>query len=597
MINEAAGYLHQDPARAVSIIGTVLPDAARNPEAYRVLGAAFRRLGQAEDANRAELAAIELSGEDPRLKAAGEALEADDLETAKTLLGQALQEAPNDVAALRMLAEIAARAGFLDQSEQLLRRVLDLAPGFVYARIHLARVLHTQNRPAEALAELDAVRAAEGDHDDTLMLRAAVLSRVGEYGEAIELYTQLLSRHPDVLEMWTSLAHLQKTVGQQEQAVESSRAALDQSPTYGEAWWSLANLKNYRFSEADVTAMETSAQSPVLGDEDRLHLLFALGKAKEERGAYADSFASYERANAIRATQLPYNPAANDAFVEESIKLYTREFFEARAGMGEHARDPIFILGMPRSGSTLIEQILASHPEVEGTAELPDIIVLARQLEDSGGPSRNEGWRNYPALVKDLSPEALRSLGALYIERTRIQRKTDRHYFLDKMPNNWVHVGLIHSILPNAKIIDTRRHPLACGFSNFKQHFARGQEFSYGLERFGHYYRSYVRLMTSFDQAAPGAVYRVLHERLVEDPTEEITGLLEAAGLPFNEACLRFYESKRPVRTASAEQVRRPIDKDAVDQWRHYEDFLGPLKTALGDALEHWDGSLQQVPA
>jgi tetratricopeptide (TPR) repeat protein len=535
------------------------------------------------------MAAIELAGDDPRLVAAGEALEADDLETSKNLLGQALRQAPDDVAALRMLGEIAARGGFLSEAEQLLRRALELAPAFVYARIHLARVLHSQNRPAEALSELDIVRAAEGDHDDTLMLRASILSRVGDYDEAIALYTQLLARSPDVLEMWTSLAHLQKTVGQQEQAVESCRRAIEIAPGYGDAWWSLANLKNHRFSDTEVAAMEAAIETPALGDDDRLQLLFALGKAREERGDYAASFERYAQANEIRASQLPYDPLATETFVEESIKLFTREFFEQRSKLGHPAPAPSFILGMPRSGSTLVEQILASHPAVEGTAELPDIIVLARRLEDAGGPSRNEGWRNYPALVADLSADELNALGKLYLDRTRIQRKTDRPFFIDKMPNNWVHVGLIHSILPNARIIDTRRHPLACGFSNFKQHFARGQEFSYGLDRFGHYYQSYVRLMRSFDEAAPGAVYRLIHERLVDDPTTEITRLLEAAGLPFDDACLRFFESKRPVRTASAEQVRRPIDKDAVDQWRPFEQYLDPLKTALGDALDNWD--------
>jgi hypothetical protein len=273
--------------------------------------------------------------------------------------------------------------------------------------------------------------------------------------------------------------------------------------------------------------------------------------------------------------------------VERSERLFAPEFFTQRAGTGNPAPDPIFIVGLPRSGSTLVEQILASHPLIEGTSELPDIYVLVRSLEPD--PRVAPGATPYPELLADLAVDLFGELGALYLERTRVQRKTDRPFFIDKMPNNWMHVGFIQLILPNAKIIDTRRHPLACGFSNFKQLYAQGQEFSYDLSHFGRHYADYVRLMGHFDRVLPGRIHRLIHEKLVEDPEAEIRKLLDYVGVPFDEACLRFHETKRPVRTASAEQVRQPIRKDAVDDWRAFDAELGPMKEALGSALDHWD--------
>jgi len=350
-------------------------------------------------------------------------------------------------------------------------------------------------------------------------------------------------------------------------------------------WWSLANLKTVPFGEEDVAAMTEALAREGLGADDRLHLHFALGRAHEERKAWERSFTHYAEGNRIRAAMIRYDVGEVERFVEESKALFTPAFFAARASSGCPAPDPIFILGMPRAGSTLVEQILASHPEVEGTMELPDIPALARRL---GGERPGTEGSAYPSCLAELDPAALRALGEEYLERTRIQRKTGRPFFIDKMPNNWAHVGLIRLILPNAKIIDARRHPLDCCFSNFKQHYARGQGFSYALTDMGRYYAAYVGLMAQMSEVMPDPPHLLVHERLIDDPEGEIRRLLDALDLPFDPACLAFHETERAVRTASSEQVRRPINRAGLDQWRPYEPWLDPLRQALGPALDHW---------
>jgi tetratricopeptide (TPR) repeat protein len=559
----------------------------RDAEAYRVLGRALRDLGEDEQANKAELAAINASQYDPDISRAAQAMSAEDLPTAEGILRSVLTREPGDVAAIRMLAEIAIRMGHPRQAEKLLRRALQLAPGFDYARHTLAAALDSLSRSGEAVGELRKITGPLADRDQVIALKAASLSKVGANEEALDLYEELARRQPDNVDIRITIANLRKIVGDPG-TVDSYREVLKISPTNGEAWWSLANLKTFAFSDSDVASMEAVLESGALGEDDRFRLHFALGKALEDRGDAEAAFDHYRRGNAIRSMQVRYYPAVTTELVERSERLFTPEFLAARKGWGAEAKDPIFIVGMPRSGSTLVEQILASHPLVEGTAELPDVIVIARELEEGSPGGVSEGWRNYPDVLAGLSADDVRSLGQTYLDRTRIQRKTDRPRFIDKMPNNWQHVGLIRLMLPNAKIVDARRHPLACGFSNFKQHYARGQEFSYDLEHFGLYYRDYVRLMAHFDAVDPGAVHRVVHEQLLADPEAQIRALLDFLELPFDEACLKFHETKRPVRTASAEQVRRPIDRSGVESWKRFEAWLDPLKSALGPALENW---------
>jgi tetratricopeptide (TPR) repeat protein len=522
----------------------------------------------------------------PKLLRAGQALVENDLPTAEGILRPHLKQHPTDVAAIRMMAEIAARIGRLVDSENLLRRAIELAPRFIAARANLATVLYRQNRSAEAIAELERIEQDGAAHLGHASLKAAALGRIGGHEEALGLYRQLLDARPDEPKLWMSFGHILKTVGEQAESVAAYRRAIGIRPALGEAWWSLANLKTIRFDDPDVTAMLAALDTPGLAPEDRFHLHFALGKALEDRRDYEGSFAHYDEGNRLRRKLIDHDPDVMTDHVDRSIALFTPGYFSTREGQGCAARDPIFVLGMPRAGSTLVEQILSSHLSIEGTAELPDIPAIVRKLE---GPKAKKDTGLYPECLAAMNDADLTALGEEYLERARVQRFSDRPLFIDKLPNNWAHVGLIRSILPNAKIIDARRHPLACGFSNYKQHYARGQKFSYDLAEFGRYYSDYVRLMRHFDEVLPGYVHRVIHEQLVEDPETEVRRLLDFLGLPFDPACLAFYDNPRAVRTASSEQVRRPISRDGLEQWKAFEAWLDPLKEALGPALHHWD--------
>ena len=520
---------------------------------------------------------VERGIRNPQLIEAALAINEDRLHEAEPILRAHLKRDPLDVAAIRLMAQLAARVGRYKDSEALLRRALELAPDFTAARSNLAGILYRQNRFPEAVETLDQVLHIEGDHVPSRNLKAAALGRIGDYDEALELYDELTQRFPDNAKLWMSQGHLLKTVGRQDDSISAYRQALAIEPTLGEIWWSLANLKTVKFDDADLRAMQAALATPGLSDEDHFHLDFALGKAFDDRQEPERAFAHYATANSLRSKELDYDPAVITDHVDRIIARFTPEFLAERTGQGCDAPDAIFILGMPRAGSTLIEQILSSHSAVEGTMELPDMPAIALREGRGGGPA---GWVD---AVADMGAERLSELGAEFIERTRIQRKSDKPFFIDKLPNNWIYTGLIHLILPNAKIIDARRHPMDCCFSNFRQHFAKGQAFSYDLNDMGRYYVDYVRLMAHFDAVLPGRVHRVIHEELVENSEAEVQKLLNYLGLPFEDACLKFHENSRAVRTASSEQVRRPLNRDGMDQWRPYEAWLDPLKDALGD--------------
>jgi tetratricopeptide (TPR) repeat protein len=520
---------------------------------------------------------IERGIRNPQLIEAALAINEDRLHEAEPILRAHLKRDPLDVAAIRLMAQLAARVGRYKDSETLLRRALELAPDFTVARSNLAGILYRQNRFPEAVETLDQVLNIESDHIASRNLKAAALGRIGDYDEALELYDELTQRFPDNAKLWMSQGHLLKTVGRQDDSIAAYRRALDVEPTLGEVYWSLANLKTVKFDEADLHAMQAALATPGLSDEDHFHLDFALGKAFDDRQDPERAFGHYAAANSLRRASLDYDPAIVTNHVDKIIARFTPEFIAERAGQGADAPDAIFVLGMPRAGSTLIEQILASHSAVEGTMELPDMPAIAMREGRGGGPS---GWVD---AIADMTPEKLASLGTEYIESTRVQRKSEKPFFIDKLPNNWIYTGLIHLILPNAKIIDARRHPLDCCFSNFRQHFAKGQAFSYDLADMGRYYADYVRLMAHIDAVLPGRVHRVIHEELVEDPDTQVGALLAYLRLPFEDACLKFHENSRAVRTASSEQVRRPLNRDGMDQWKPYEAWLDPLKNALGD--------------
>ena len=513
---------------------------------------------------------------DPRLMRAGAALHANDLPVAERLLKAHLHDHPFEVTAMRMLAEVAARLRRYADAERLLVRALELQPGFRAARLNLASVLQRTEKIDDAAREARALLAADPDDPAALAVAAAIHVRRGEFTDALTAYRRLLERFPDHPQWRLGMGHVLKTLGRQDEAVAAYRQAVELAPSFGEAWWSLANLKTVRFAAVDRETMER-ALAVAERVEDRLHLHFALGKALEDAQDHAPSFAHYRAGNRLRRAQLGDEIGDLGRVVDRSIERLTAAAFAARTGGGDPAADPIFVVGLPRSGSTLLEQILASHPMIEGTAELPHIPAIVRDLARDGGGDDPR----YVDRLLELSAEQRTALGRQYLDRSAVQRKTDRPFFIDKLPNNFAHVGLIRLILPNARIIDARRDAMATCFSCYKQHFARGQEFTYDLGELGGYYADYLRLMAHYDRVLPGAVHRVEHERLLDDLDGEVRAMLIYCEVPFDPACLDFHKTERPVRTASSAQVRRPLTREAVDQWRHYATWLAPLRDAL----------------
>ncbi|MFL6830454.1 MAG: sulfotransferase [Sphingomicrobium sp.] len=564
-----------DPRAAADQLRERLGDEPFDANAYRLLARALQAI-EAEDTGGAIRTRVQAV--DPLLNRAAQALSADDLETAEIILRRRLLEQPRDVIALHLMAGLASALDFDDEADDLLQLVIELAPEFTPARVARASSLKKRNRPLEAAEALDPVFERDPNNTVAKALKASVLGRAGRFDDSLKLYEELLQAIGEDPKLLSNYGHMLKTVGRSDEGYRAMRRAIDVAPHHGEAWWTLSNLKTVRFEAADMAAMTAALERPGASNDDRVHLHFALGKAHEDAGNFDKAFAHYERGNAIRAQSQSYAAAAISAEVTASTQFFTREFFEERNGQGAAAADPIFILGMPRAGSTLVEQILASHSLVEGTMELPDIAMIAKDLGRPGA--------DYLPTIAQLDAARLRELGEQYLRRTRVHRLTSRPFFVDKMPNNWLHVPLIHLILPNAKIIDARRHPLACGFSNFKQLYVEGHAFSYDLTMIGSYYSEYVRLLAHVDRVLPGRVHRVIHERLVDDTETEIRRMLDYAGLPFEPACLRFYETERAVRTPSSEQVRRPISREGVDAWRSFEPWLGPLKQALGPVLD-----------
>jgi tetratricopeptide (TPR) repeat protein len=567
---------------AIEVLRRAVHLKPAQPEAWRALGDHYTALEMREAADGAYAQSIRHSTHDPKLMGAALALAENRIPDAESVLREHLKRHPTDVAAIRMLAEVAARIGRYGDAETLLARCLELAPGFSAARHNYGVILHRLSKPEAALEQVERLLADEPRNPGYRNLKAAILGRIGEYAASIEHYRSVLADYPNQAKVWMSLGHALKTAGSNAESIDAYLKSIERAPGLGEAYWSLANLKTFRFTHGQTQAMREQLAGDKLSPNDRFHFEFSLGKALEDEGEYAESFAHYREGNRLRRQMIRHDAGENSAHVQRSKRLFTREFFAERQGVGHPAPDPIFVVGLPRSGSTLIEQILASHSSVEGTMELPDVGMLARVV---GARTSRTAGTAYPRALEKFSAEELRALGERYLTQTRIQRKTSAPIFIDKMPNNFAHVGFIHLMLPNAKIVDARRHPLGCCFSGFKQHFARGQTFTYDLAEIGQYYRDYVELMAHFDEVLPGRVHRVLYEDMVEDTEGEVRRLLAYCGLPFEDAVLRFHENQRAVRTASSEQVRQPIFREGVDHWKHFEPWLGPLKEALGDVL------------
>lgn len=517
---------------------------------------------------------------EPKLKPAQAALQANDAAQAEAMLNAHLKRFRDDVVAIWMLSEAQARAGRVKDAEASLRQALTLAPGYGQARHSLGQLLMGLGRLEEADSEADKLLKLDPRNDGSRRLKAAILSALGENDKAITAYESLLKDTPRHAGTWMSYGHVLKTVGRTDEGVEAYRRSVTYDPKLGVAWFSLANLKTFKFSDDDLKQMEAQLARPDLSVNDRVNLLYALGKAHEDAKRVEPAFARYDEGAKLYRANIDYDLSWLETLVADSERILTPAFFAERSG-GCEAQDPIFIVGLPRAGSTLLEQILASHSMVEGTMELGDVNSIVAEL--GGGESVP-----YIDKLPGLSAEQRKAFGETYLRTTRIQRKLGRPLFINKMPNDFRHIGLIHLILPNAKIIDARRHPMACGWSCYKQHFAMGQHYTYDMAELGAYYRSYVRLMEHYDSVLPGRVHRVIHEELVNDPEPHIRALLDYCGLPFEEACLSPHETQRAVKTASSEQVRQPISAKGLDSWKAYEPYLGPLRAALGDVVEHY---------
>jgi tetratricopeptide (TPR) repeat protein len=554
------------------------------PASWSMLENLYRMTGQSENAAMAAAHVATLKQLPPEVVTATALYSDGDLLLAENMVRAYLLKHGNHVEAMRLLARIGMARDVLDDAEVLLEAVLELSPDYQAARLDYARVLVDRHKYQRARAELEKLLEREPDNRQGLTLYATASVGLGEHEKAIALYRSLLTDAPQSADLHLSVAHSLKTLGRQRESIEAYRAAAAARPSYGDAYWSLANLKTYRFTDREIERMRIEEAAPTTSLIDRFHLCFALGKALEDRGEYQSSFQFYERGNALKRSESRYRPEILETNTRRQKEVCTREFLAQRADAGVKDNDPIFILGLPRSGSTLLEQILASHSRVEGTQELAEIPRFAAELQ---GRDPDLDDPRYPRVLADLKPEDFRRLGARYLEETRVFR-TGKPHFIDKMPNNFRHVGLIHLILPNARIIDARREPMACCFSNLKQLFANGQEFTYSVADIARYYRTYLELMEHWDQVLPGRVLRVWHEDVVDDLEGNVRRLLEFCGLEFEPACVEFHKTERSVRTASSEQVRQPIYRDGLDQWKHYEPWLDGLKSALGDAVDRY---------
>jgi tetratricopeptide (TPR) repeat protein len=563
------------------------------PLAWRMLDGLGRMTGDTENAALAARHVAHLASIPPPVVAAKILYGDGEIDRAEMMIRDFLLRFGDHPEGMRLLAQIGFDRNVLDDAEALYAGVLAMVPDHHEARSEYVQTLiarHKFPQAREALAPLLKLAPRDPAHRTQ---QATITVGLGDFDAVIPIYQDLLSeiRDSDVdaaprradLNLW--LGHAFKTIGQTDQAIAAYLAATVARPDFGDAWWSLANLKTYRFTDQAIALMRERLDDPQTRQNERMHIAFALGKAWEDRGDHAASWAAYALGNDLHRETNKYHPKVFENNTREQVRVCTPAFFATRADWGIDAADPIFVLGLPRSGSTLIEQILASHSLVEGTQELPDIQRVVHELQ---GREMDFDNPRYPAVLDTLDAATVRRFGEQYMADTRPHRALGRPHFIDKMPNNFRHIGLIHLILPRATIIDARRNPMDCCFSNLKQLFAQGQEFTYGIENIARYYRTYLELMRHWDAVLPGRVLRVINEDLIDDPEGQIRRLLDHCRLPFEAGCLNFHQTSRSVRTPSSEQVRRPVNRDGVDQWKPYAQFLGPLQDALGDALETW---------
>jgi tetratricopeptide (TPR) repeat protein len=548
---------------------------------WRALCDLYATQGDEEAAEKALLQYSRLAELAPELVSVTSMLHEDRLYEAERLCRAFLQTHRHHVEAMRLLAQIGARLHILDDAEFLLESCIEFEPDNRLVRFDYINVLHKRQKFKKSLEQARRLRASDPGNPAFELTFANESMAVGDFDTALGIYDGVLERKPDSPHTLVARGHALKTVGRQKEAIASYRSASAMKSNFGDAFWSLANLKTYKFTDHELAQMQASERAASTLLNDRCQLCFALGKAFEDREEFASSFTYYERGNTLMMQQVRYSAERIAAEFKVQLETCTRDLLTDQSGHGNMAADPIFIVGLPRAGSTLIEQIIASHSQVDGTMELPHILALVHRLN---GRRRIRDDGRYPKVLQELTPAQLQKFGDNYLSDIKVYRK-GAPFFTDKMPNNFRHIGLIHLILPNAKIIDARRDPMACCFGAFKQLFAEGQAFTYGLEEIGRYYRGYVELMDHWDEVLPGKILRVQHEDVVADLEIQVRRILKYCGLPFEQSCLDFHKTERAVRTASSEQVRQPLYKSGLDQWRNYEPWLEPLRVALGQVL------------
>lgn len=583
--HQERGHVLRDAERFDEALAAYQEAVAHNNAlvgSWRMLAILHKRQGDENAAQHATAQCAYYDSLPPELLTVANYIQEGRLLKAETLCRAFLQKNKHHPEGMRLLADIGTRFNAYDEAEFLLESCVVLDPLNTNAHYDYVNVLHKRQKFGAALEQATALREKAPRKPQFEILLANENLAVGNFDAALELYREQLKVAPYNASLYLTLGHALKTVGRQSEAIEAYTNAFRVRPDFGDAFWSLANLKTYRFSDETVRQMKAVEAAERTALEDRYHLCFALGKALEDRGDYRASFEYYDRGNRLKREEVGYDWRKVQREIALQIEHCDAALFAQHKARGFDAADPIFIVGLPRAGSTLLEQILASHSQVEGTMELPDILALAHRLD---GRRRIDEEARYPANLREIDSAEFKKFGETYIRDTMIQRKKRTPFFIDKMPNNFRHIALIHLILPDAKIIDARRGAMGCCFSGFKQLFAEGQEFTYGLEEIGHYYRDYVALMEHWDRVLPGKVLRVRYEDVVADTEAQVRRILDYCGLPFEDACLSFHQTERAVRTASSEQVRQPIFTSGLDQWAHYAPYLDPLRALLGPDL------------
>lgn len=518
-----------------------------------------------------------LSSLPPELVSVSSLIYQKQLHRAEWICRHFLKSNPHHPEAMRLLAELGSKFQILDDAEFLLASCLQFEPNFKRARLDYVHVLHKRQKFNKALEQAQILLDSDPDNSNFNVGLGNAQQATGDFNAAINSFENVLQKNPDNYSVQLTLGHALKTMGRVEDAINAYRNSYTIKPDFGDAYWSLANLKTYRFTAQERQQMREQEANLATSVNDKIHFCFALGKDLEDSEQFDEAFSFYLRGNKLKNELDRFDSKGMDISFDIQKNLFDAAFFAKNKQAGCPAPDPIFIVGLPRAGSTLLEQILSSHSQVDGTMELANIIGLAHRL--SGRQSTQEPPK-YPSILNKVSAEDITKMGELYIEETQHHRQ-GAMFFIDKMPNNFRHIALIHLILPNAKIIDARRDPMSCCFSGFKQLFGEGQQFSYDLTDIGHYYRSYVEIMDHWDKELPGKILRVQYEDVVDDLETQVRRILDYCGLPFEQACIDFHKNKRAVRTPSSEQVRQPIYKSGLEQWRNYEEQLAPLKLAL----------------